>query len=151
MVKVNFDRILPYEAARLWEMVGDVSKYPDYIPWVSSLRVYDLHPIDAEKEGFDAEIGVGFKFLNERFTTRIVRDRSLKTIDVALLKGPFKKLNCQWKFSDDPKGCRVQFDIEFEFRNPFLEGVLRANFDKAVSKLMACFEGRAATLYPKAV
>jgi coenzyme Q-binding protein COQ10 len=151
MVKIHFDRVLPYDATRLWEMVGDVSKYPDYIPWFTFMHVSNLSAIDDDTVRFDAEAGVGFKFLSERFTTRITRNRARRTIDVILLKGPFKRLNAQWKFTEDPKGARIDFDIEFEFKNPFLEGFLKANFDKAVSKLMACFEGRAATLYPKAV
>jgi coenzyme Q-binding protein COQ10 len=132
-------------------MVGDVAKYPDYIPWFTFMHVSNVTHLDDSRVRFDAEAGVGFKFLSERFTTRITRNKSAQTIDVILLKGPFKRLNCQWKFTDDPKGARVDFDIDFEFKNPFLEGFLKANFDKAVSRLMACFEGRAATLYPKAV
>ena len=150
MAKVHFDRVLPFEAGKLFEMVGDVGTYPDYIPWITAMRVFNAVPLSNGVTRFDAEAGVGFKFLNERFTTRITRDASKRTIDVILLRGPFKHLNCQWQFLDQPKGCRVVFDIDFAFRNPFLEGFLKANFDKAVAKLMACFEGRAEALYPKA-
>lgn len=149
MVKVRFERVLPFDADRLFEMVADVEKYPDYIPWITSMRVSNRTTFEEGMTRFDAEAGVGFKFLSERFSTRITRDANHRTIDIALLKGPFKKLNCQWKFDPADKGCKASLDMDFEFKNPFLDGFLRANFDKAVSKLMACFEGRAATLYPK--
>ncbi len=149
MARVNFDRVLPFEAAKLFDMVGDVEKYPDYIPWITSMRVTNRTALSQTVSRFDAEAGVGFKFLSERFSTRVTRESQARTIDIVLLKGPFKKLNCQWKFDDVEKGCRASLTMDFEFKNPFLDGFLRANFDKAVSKLMACFEGRAETLYPK--
>ena len=151
MAKVHFDRVLPFESAKLWDMVGDVAKYPDYIPWITSMRVSNRETLSEGVTRFDAEAGVGFKFLSERFSTRITRDETARTIDIILLKGPFKRLNCKWKFADELKGSRVIFDIDFEFKNPLLDGFLKANFDKAVAKLMACFEGRAETLYPKTV
>ena len=116
---------------------------------ITSMRVSNRTTVGDSVTCFDAEAGVGFKFLSERFSTRITRDANDRTIDIALLKGPFKRLNCRWKFDSADKGCRASLDMDFEFKNPFLDGFLRANFDKAVSKLMACFEGRAATLYPK--
>ncbi len=149
MVKVRFERVLPFDADRLFEMVGDVEKYPDYIPWITSMRVSNRTATEEGVTRFDAEAGVGFKFLSERFSTRVTRDANARTIDIALLKGPFKRLNCRWKFDPADKGCKTSLDMDFEFKNPFLDGFLRANFDKAVSKLMACFEGRAETLYPK--
>ncbi len=151
MAKVNFNRVLPFDSGRLFEMVSDVEKYPDYIPWITSMRVFNRMPVSEGVTQYDAEAGVGFSFLSERFSTRITRDANARTIEIILLKGPFKHLNCQWKFSEEGKGTRVQFDIDFAFKNPFLDGFLKANFDKAVAKLMACFEGRAETLYPKTV
>ncbi|MGZ3306320.1 MAG: type II toxin-antitoxin system RatA family toxin [Asticcacaulis sp.] len=152
MVKVTFDRSLPFDADRLFEMVADVEKYPDYIPWISFMHVSNRAVVSEGVTRLDAEAGVGFKFLNERFSTRVTRDANLRTIEISLLKGPFKTLYCKWKFVPEGKdggACRITLDMDFEFKNPFLTGFLRANFDKAVAKLVACFEGRAASLYPK--
>ena len=149
MTRVHFERILPFEAAKLFDMVGDVEKYPDYIPWITSMRVTNRVELSDGVTRFDAEAGVGFAFLSERFSTRVVRDANDRTITITLLRGPFKRLNCLWKFDEAEKGCRASLHMDFEFRNPFLTGFLKANFDKAVSKLMVCFEGRAASLYPK--
>ncbi len=151
MTKVNFERVLPFAADKLFDMVGDVDKYPDYIPWITSMRVTNRVPVSETVSRFDAEAGVGFSFLAEQFSTRVTRDAGTRTIDIVLLRGPFKRLICQWKFEDADKGCRASLVMDFEFKNPFLTGFLKANIDKAVAKLMACFEGRAASLYPKAV
>jgi coenzyme Q-binding protein COQ10 len=149
MVKLRMERVLPFEAGRLWEMVGDVEKYPDYIPWITTMYVTNTVACAEGVSQLDAEAGVGFKYLSERFQTRVTRDQKQKTIDIVLLRGPFKRLNCTWKFSDDPKGAFVEFNIDFDFKNPFLDGFLKANIGKAVTRLMACFEGRAERLYPK--
>ena len=149
MTKVSFDRVLPFAADKLFEMVADVEKYPDYIPWITYMRVSNRTALSEGVTRFDAEAGVGFKFLSERFSTRVTRDANHRTISIILLRGPFKRLNCEWKFEEAGKGCRASLHMDFEFKNPFLTGFLKANFDKAVSKLMACFEGRAASLYPK--
>ncbi len=149
MTKVSFDRVLPFAADKLFEMVADVEKYPDYIPWITSMRVSNRTMLSEGVMRFDAEAGVGFKFLSERFSTRVTRDDNTRTIAIVLLKGPFKRLNCEWKFEESEKGGRASLQMDFEFKNPFLTGFLKANFDKAVAKLMACFEGRAESLYPK--
>jgi coenzyme Q-binding protein COQ10 len=95
----------------------------------------------------DAEAGVGFSFLRERFSTRVRRNAAAKTIDVGLISGPFRRLENHWSFKPDPAGTRIDFSIDFEFRVRLLDMLLRANFDRAVGKLIACFEGRAKALY----
>jgi coenzyme Q-binding protein COQ10 len=153
VAKFHLNRVLPYSADKLFDMVGDVERYPEFVPWINSLRTFNVSRPSDDITRFDADVAVGFSFLTERFTTRVTRFSENKTIDIVLLKGPFKRLHCTWKFSDQTMsngkiGAAIDFNIDFEFKNPFLDGFLRANFDKAVSKLMACFEGRAQALYP---
>jgi coenzyme Q-binding protein COQ10 len=95
----------------------------------------------------DAEAGVGFSFLKERFSTRVKRDAVNRQIDVHLLSGPFRKLANRWRFLDDPEGTRIEFDIDFQFKSRLLETLLQANFHHAVERLMGCFEARAKALY----
>ena len=95
----------------------------------------------------DAEAAVGFSFLKERFATRVVRNAAAAQIDVSLLYGPFKRLKNQWRFRPHPEGTEVAFDIDFEFKSRILDGLLAANMDRAVDKLVSCFEARAQTLY----
>ncbi|HTK35462.1 MAG TPA: SRPBCC family protein [Caulobacteraceae bacterium] len=142
-------RVLPFRPEQLFDLVGDVERYPEFVPWITAMRLRNLR---SEGEGVtlvDAEAAVGFSFLNERFATRVRRDADQRDIIVTLLWGPFKRLLNHWRFEPDPVGCKVVFEIDFAFKSRVLEMLLAANFDRAVDKLMACFEARAESLYPK--
>jgi coenzyme Q-binding protein COQ10 len=144
----HVSRLLPFTPDQLFQLVGDVEAYPDFVPWIGAMRTWNARPLSEGVSSLDAEASVGFSFLKERFSTRVRRDALNKQIDVSLLSGPFRKLVNRWRFIDAGKGCtRVEFDIEFQFKSRLLEGLLRANFGQAVEKLMACFEARAESLY----
>lgn len=142
---------LPYTPDQLFELVGDVARYPEFVPWITALRTWNARTLSDGVDSLDAEASVGFAFLKERFATRVRRDAPNRQIDVSLLSGPFRKLVNRWRFLDAGHGCtRIEFDIEFQFKSRLLEGLLKANFHHAVEKLMGCFEARAATMYGKA-
>jgi coenzyme Q-binding protein COQ10 len=140
-------RILPYTPQQLFDLVGDVEKYPEFVPWVTHMRVWNERPESDTSTALNAEAGVGFSFLRERFATRVRRNAATKVIDVGLISGPFRKLENRWSFHPDPAGTRIDFLIDFAFKVPLLDALLRANFDRAVGKLITCFEGRAKALY----
>jgi coenzyme Q-binding protein COQ10 len=141
-------RVLPYAPDQLFEMVGDVRRYPEFVPWLTSMQVWNEHAVDADITVLDAQAGVGFSFLRERFSTRVRRNAKARTIDVSLLSGPFRKLINHWGFEPHPVGTLLKFDIDFEFRSRLLDLMLQANFDRACAKLIGCFETRAMALYP---
>ena len=143
----HVSRVLPYTPTQLFQLVGDVDRYPEFVPWISSMRTWNARTLADGVETVDAEAGVGFSFLRERFATRVRRDAAERQIDVNLLSGPFRKLTNTWRFLDDEAGTRVEFDIDFQFKSRLLEGLLSANFHHAVEKLMGCFEDRAKALY----
>jgi coenzyme Q-binding protein COQ10 len=121
--------------------------YPEFVPWITAMRTWNLRDLGEGVDTLDAEAGVGFSFLKERFSTRVTRDAAGRQIDVDLLAGPFKRLANRWRFVADPAGTRVEFDIDFQFKSRLLEALLAANFHRAVEKLMACFDARAEALY----
>jgi coenzyme Q-binding protein COQ10 len=140
-------KILPYQPDQLADLVADVRAYPDFVPWVTSMRTWNRRE---ERPGVcveDAEAGVGFSFLKERFSTWVRHDRNRPLVEVGLLRGPFHHLRNRWEFFPHPDGTRVEFFIDFAFRSRILDVMLQANFDRAVGKLMHCFEARAAHLY----
>ncbi len=143
----HVEKILPYRPDQLFALVGDVEAYPQFVPWISSMRTWNARSDGEGVTLLDAEAGVGFSFLKERFTTRVRRDAGARQIDVALLAGPFRHLTNRWRFAEAPGGTRIEFDIDFEFKSRLLAGLLSANFHQAVDKLMGCFEARAAALY----
>jgi len=139
-------RYLPYSPQQLADLVADVRAYPQYVRWVTSMRVWNQR----EEDGvvlLDAEAQVGFSFLKERFSTWVRHDPRAPVVEVGLIRGPFKHLKNRWEFHDDPKGTRLEFMIDFSFKSPLLNAMLQANFDRAVSALIGSFEDRAAQLY----
>ena len=146
MTKLRLERDLPYAPAQLWEMVGDVERYPEFIPWIKSLRANN-RTVDADIVRFDADVTVGFKLLTERFSTRVTRAAEALLVDFDLIRGPFRKLQGRWTFTPSALGTKVAFDLDIDIRNPILDAVFKANFNLAVSKLMAIFEALARQLY----
>lgn len=139
--------MLPYAPEQLFELVGDVARYPEFVPWITAMRTEVPRPDGEGVDQLAAEAGVGFSFLTERFATSVRRDRPALAIDVGLIRGPFRRLSNRWRFEPHPRGCRVVFDIDFAFKARLLDVLLAVNFDRAVDKLIACFEARAAALY----
>jgi coenzyme Q-binding protein COQ10 len=141
-------RILPYTPEQLWSLVGDVEDYPEFLPWVTSMRTWNHAQPSEGVDTLDAEAAVSFSFLRERFSTRVTRDRPAVTVSVKLLSGPFRKLDNRWRFRPHASGGAViEFEIDFEFKFRLLDAMLAANFDSAVRKLMTSFEDRARVLY----
>jgi len=112
------------------------------------MRTWNARTAGDGVETVDAEAGIGFSFLKERFSSRVRRDATSRQIDVSLLAGPFKRLANRWQFFETEQGAtRVEFDIDFQFKSRLLEAMLAANFAHAVERLMSCFEDRARALY----
>jgi len=144
----HVSKLLAYTPEQLFALVGDVSAYPDFVPWITSMRTWNARSLGEGVEAVDAEAGVGFSFLRERFSTRVRRDAANRQIDVTLISGPFKRLENRWRFFEAGEGAtRVEFDIDFQFKSRLLETLLAANFGHAVERLMGCFEARAQALY----
>ena len=143
-------RVLPYTPDQLFDLVGDVARYPEFVPWIISLHATAPEPLGEGGTRVDAEAAVGFSFLKERFSTRVTRKPPTREIEVDLLSGPFRRLHNRWSFRPHPAGCDVTFDIDFEFRSRVLDLLLKANFGLAVDKLIVCFAGRARQLYGEA-
>jgi coenzyme Q-binding protein COQ10 len=135
-------RIVPYAADLMYRVVSDVEAYPQFLPWVLGLRVKSR-----SETIVIAEMMVGYKGFREKYTSRVTLDPAALTVDVTQTEGPFRKLDNQWRFT--PVGadqCEIQFAIDFEFRNRILAAVAGASFEKALLRMTAAFEARAATL-----
>ena len=124
-----------------------MERYPEFVPWITSMRTWNARDLGEGVDQLDAEAGVGFSFLRERFATRVRRDMASHQVDVALISGPFRKLANRWRFTAEGDQTRVEFDIDFQFKSRLLDGLLATNFHHAVERLMTCFEDRAKALY----
>lgn len=140
-------RVLPYAPGQLFDLVGDVEAYPAFVRWVTALSVSNRRVQAEGIVALDAEAQVKFAFVRERFATTVRLDRPNLAIDVGLISGPFRRLENHWRFAAHPRGTKLMFTIDAEFRGRLLNGLLAANFHPAAERLVACFEQRAAALY----
>lgn len=135
-------RRLPYTPEQMFDLVADVARYPEFLPWVSAIRVRS----DSET-AMVADMIVGFKGLRETFTSKVEKLRP-ERLRVDYLEGPLKHLNNDWKFRPDGSGgCLVDFSVDFAFKNRVFEMLAGQVFDRALRKMIGAFEERAARLY----
>ena len=128
----------------MFDMVADVGRYSEFLPWVAGVRIRS----DAPDE-MVADLLVGFKGLREKFTSRVHKQRP-GHIHVDYLDGPLKHLFNDWKFAPDGQGgCLVDFTVDFAFRSTLFEKLAGQVFDKALRRMIAAFEDRAAALYTR--
>jgi coenzyme Q-binding protein COQ10 len=139
-------RVVPYSADQMFDLVADVARYPEFLPWVTAARIRTR-----EQDSFTADVLVGFKSFRERFTSRVVLNRAKRVIIAEYLEGPFKHLTNKWHFEPGADGCTIDFDIDFEFKIRLLEKLIGSLFDRAVMQMTDAFEKRAAQLYGGAV
>jgi coenzyme Q-binding protein COQ10 len=140
---IEAERVLPYAPADLCRLVGDVRAYPEFIPWLQSLRVVKEEPRDEGGwEGVATAI-VGWKAITERFSTTVRCEPAKGEVDVALVSGPFHALDNRWRFEPHEKGAKVRFWISYQFKNPLLNAVVSANKDKVAARVMGAFEREA--------
>ncbi|MFQ5970681.1 MAG: type II toxin-antitoxin system RatA family toxin [Alphaproteobacteria bacterium] len=135
-------RVLPYSAEQLFDLVVDIERYPDFLPWCIAAR-------NRRREGnvVWSDLVIGFKFIRERFTSRVTMTRP-ERIDVEYVDGPLKYLKNHWVFVPLPDGrCEIDFYVDFEFRSLVLQKLIGVLFHEAVTRMVRAFEHRAADIY----
>jgi len=135
-------RRLPYTPEQMFDLVADVEKYPQFLPWCVATRINSRHG-----DTITADMAVGYKMFREKFTSIARLDRAAMHIDIEYREGPFRYLNNHWVFERDPKGCGIDFYIDFEFRSQLLEKAITAVFNRAVTLMVEAFEKRARVIY----
>jgi coenzyme Q-binding protein COQ10 len=142
MPKHSETRALPYSPEQMYDLVADVGRYGEFLPWVSAIRVRS----DSDTQ-MVADMIVGFKGLRETFTSKVEKRRP-EEVHVDYLDGPLKYLHNDWCFRPDGEGgCLVDFSVDFAFKNRVFEMLAGQVFDRALRKMIGAFEERAAALY----
>lgn len=135
--------MLPFAPADLCRLVGDVRTYPQFIPFLQSLRVVKEEPRDAGGWEGVAEAVVGWKAIRERFSTTVRCEPAKGEVDVSLVSGPLHALDNRWRFEAHEKGARVRFWISYQFKNPLLQAAAAANRERLAARIMGAFEKEA--------
>jgi len=135
-------RPVPYSAEQLFDLVADIERYPEFLPWCLGARVRAR-----DGNAITADLLIGFKMVRERFTSRVVLDRP-GVIHVSYTDGPFRYLNNHWRFvAQRDGGCVIDFYVDFEFRSRMLQKIIGVLFNEAVKRMVGAFEARARQLY----
>ncbi|MBX9697348.1 MAG: type II toxin-antitoxin system RatA family toxin [Alphaproteobacteria bacterium] len=137
-------KILPYTKEQIFHIVLDVARYPEFLPWTSHARVYDV-----TDKNMLADLGIGYKWISDSYTSLITFER-FNWIRVEHIKGPFNHLLTTWAFDeskDMPKSTRVSFNIVFDLTSGLFQSMLESYFSHACEKILTAFEERAKELY----
>ena len=141
------NREMPYSVDQLYDLVADIERYPEFLPWCSAVRVRGRRE-EGAAEVIDAEMVISFRVFRERFGSRVTLYPQEKRIDVQYLDGPFRYLVNNWRFHEvAPDRCRVEFYVDFEFRSRALQAIIGVVFNDAMQRIVRAFERRAAVLY----
>jgi coenzyme Q-binding protein COQ10 len=136
-------RVLPYTVDQMFDLVADVARYPEFLPWCVGARIREQ-----TDEMLLADLMIGFKMVRERFSSKVWLDRSARRIDVEYINGPFRTLQNHWTFVPTAEGgCRIEFFLEFEFSSMMLQKLIGMLFHEAVRRMVTAFETRAKQLY----
>lgn len=138
-------RLISYSPEQLFDMVADVGRYPEFLPWCVAARVKSR--TDTE---LVSDLTIGFGPFRETFTSRVALDRP-RTVKVSYEQGPFRYLNNVWTFTPDPRGCQVDFFVEFEFKSRLLQAAIGVVFNEAVKLMVGAFLKRARDIYGPSV
>lgn len=134
-------QILPYTPQQLFDLVADVARYPEFLPWCRAARVMEPTP-----RTFLGELVIHYKGFTESYTSRVLLTPH-SAIEVVMVKGPFEYLTNHWRFTEVKEGTQVDFVLDFKFRSKLLEAMMGGFFSKATEKMIEAFKDRAASLY----
>lgn len=140
-------KILPYSAKQMFDLVIDIEKYSEFLPWCKNARIISK----ISPENIQAELLINFKNFFEKYTSDVqfaMLENGEYFVDVVAIKGPFKSLINKWQFIPmDQNQCLVEFYLEFEFNSKILSKMFSTIFHNATQKMMSAFEDRAKKLY----
>ncbi|PCJ97263.1 MAG: ubiquinone-binding protein [Zetaproteobacteria bacterium] len=136
-------RNLPYTPEQLFDLVADVARYPEFLPWCISSRI-------TKREGDDvlyADLTIGYKMVREKFGSKVVLNAP-DHLHVEYLSGPMRYLSNHWKFIREEDGsCTIDFFVDFEFKNRILQNLIGVFFTEVMQRMVGAFETRAKQLY----
>lgn len=145
MKSVHKSVLIWYTAQEMFDLVADVARYPEFLPWCDHSRV-----LSQDEHGMTAEVGIGFKGIKQSFTTRNEHVPG-REVRLHLVSGPFSKLEGVWTFSsvggDGQRACRVDLKLDYGFSNALLATLVGPVFDKIASSMVDAFVQRAEQVY----
>ena len=146
MSSESIKKIIPCKKHQLIEMVLDIEKYPEFVPWCIEGKIYDKNESE-DLITFSGDLKVGKSILNENFFSQVSYFKEKDKIIVINLDGPLKHLKNEWTFKEINNATQLEFFIDFELKNPILNAIMKKSFKLGLNKIAKSFEERAVKLY----
>lgn len=142
MAEVKQTVLVPYPAARMFELVDAVEEYPRFLPWCGGSEL-----VYRRADALRATIHVDFKGIHQKFTTENSREPP-RAMDIRLVEGPFQSLDGAWRFTDlGEAGCKVEFELRWQFASRLLDTLVGPVFKHIAHTMVDAFVRRAQKLY----
>ena len=125
----------------VFEVVADIESYPDFLPWCVGAKITDTISFE-HGEKSKADLTIAFGSFTERFSSDVVLNKDKLTIEICSREKPFKTLNGKWTFKKNTQGCKVNFEITFEFKSVILDKLIGLVFYQAIKKVVRSFQKR---------
>ena len=134
--------LLPYPAQSLYDLVNDVARYPEFLPWCSASEI-----LEVSEQHMLARLVVAKGGLSQQFVTRNLLVPS-ERIEMNLAEGPFKELHGVWQFKAlNDKACKISLDLFFDYSGPLVKASLGPQFNQAANTMVDAFCQRAKQLF----
>ena len=146
MSSASIKKIISCKKNQLIEMVLDIEKYPEFVPWCIEGKRFDKKE-SKDLLTFNGDLKVGKNFLNETFSSFVTYYKEKDKIIVTNLEGPLKHLKNEWIFKEVNNATQLEFFIDFELKNPILNAIMKKSFELGLNKIAKSFEERAVNLY----
>jgi coenzyme Q-binding protein COQ10 len=148
MPSASIKKKIPCSKKNLIEMVLDIEKYPEFIPWCLDGKIHDK--IDkGDTIEIKADLTIGKSFFKDTYKSFVIYNKSEDSIHVTNINGPLKHLENEWFFRQDGDSSEVEFQVDFELKNKILNILMIKSFDLGLKKIADAFEKRAIQLFEK--
>ena len=148
MPSASITKKIPCSKKNLIEMVLDIEKYPEFVPWCLGGKVYTVIDKGNTIE-ITADLTIGKSFFRETYKSFVIYDKSNDSIQVTNIDGPLKHLENKWFFRQIDDSSELDFHIDFELKNKILNILMIKSFDLGLKKIADAFEKRANELFNK--
>ena len=145
MPKASGTRLINKKKNKLIDFVLDIDKYPEFIPFCLGSKVHE------RKESGNmiliiADLTIGKGPFTDTYKSDVKYNKAEDTIFVTNIDGPLKYLKNNWKFIEKDNLTEVNFDVDFEIKNKFLNIVMASSFQYGLDKIADAFQRRAEEL-----
>ena len=148
MPSASIKKKIPCSKKNLIEMVLDIEKYPEFVPWCLDGKIHDKIDKGNAIE-IKADLTIGKSFFKDTYKSFVIYNKSEDSIHVTNINGPLKHLENEWFFRQDGDSSEVEFQVDFELKNKILNILMIKSFDLGLKKIADAFEKRAIQLFEK--